>query len=433
MGWTDENERYKRRHTADPVKKGDQRRQGAPDRDRILHSSSFRRLDGVTQVADPLEGVLHNRLTHSLKVAQIARRLAEYAAQKCPAEVSAQGGVDPEIADAAGLAHDIGHPPFGHVTDHTLDGLLKQHGCLEGFEGNAQSFRVLTSLAIRRTEHRGLDLSRAALCAVTKYPWARDQGGEQGKRAKKWGFYKSEEADFVWSRQYLRDSENQTLEAALMDLADDIAYSVHDAEDFYRAGLVPLDQLSAVGSAEHSRFSESIPEPLRKPLEGVLITCPVDEPYQGTQQQRAKLRTWTSTLIQRFLLSVEISRDDKLPVIIPQDRRDEIEALKKLTRHYVIDRASLRGQQRGHRKIVEDLFAIYHEAIVRGEWELLPPRFGEELRGGLGTLFHDDMAETQRQARLAADIIACMTDTQALKLHQRLTGANPGAFADSYE
>lgn len=126
------------------------------DRDRILYTPEFLRLAEVTQVVGPEEAeVFHNRLTHSLKVAQVARRLAEKLVQDQPRQAAAAGGIDPDVTEAAALAHDIGHPPFGHLAEEELDRLLTAANFADGFEGNAQSFRVVTKLAARRLRYRG--------------------------------------------------------------------------------------------------------------------------------------------------------------------------------------------------------------------------------------------------------------------------------------
>ena len=169
----------------------DQRTDGQRDRDRILHSSALRRLAGVTQVALANERyVFHNRLTHTLKVAQVARRLAEYAIVDQGDAASSLGGIDPDVVEAAALAHDLGHPPFGHIAERVLDELVRKTGNSNGFEGNPQSFRTVTRLALRHEGFPGLNLTRATLNAILKYPWLRETGG--GLRERKWGAYSSE-------------------------------------------------------------------------------------------------------------------------------------------------------------------------------------------------------------------------------------------------
>ena len=172
---------------------------GQRDRDRILHSSAFRRLAGVTQVVSSNEDshLLHNRLTHSMKVAQVARRLAERMLLVQPEEAAAVGGIDPDVVEAAALAHDLGHPPFGHVGEKALDAAAKST-LTDAFEGNAQSFRIVTKISIRNTADHGLNLSRATLNAMLKYPWLRGSGGT--KEEKKWSVYYTEAPEFEFAR-----------------------------------------------------------------------------------------------------------------------------------------------------------------------------------------------------------------------------------------
>ncbi|KAB1128349.1 dNTP triphosphohydrolase, partial [Micromonospora sp. AMSO12t] len=148
------------------------------DRDRIVASPFFARLNGVTQVVSPGgSGLLvHNRLTHSLKVAQVARAIAErLTADEAHRDLLEKlGGCDPDVVEAAALAHDLGHPPFGHLGERVLDRLARQRlGLTDGFEGNAQSYRIVTSTEIRGAATTGLDLTAAVRAALLKYPWTR--------------------------------------------------------------------------------------------------------------------------------------------------------------------------------------------------------------------------------------------------------------------
>lgn len=204
-------ERNDRRHNAAD---GDQRDPFQRDRDRILYSSAFRRLSGVTQIVrSGEEDVFHNRLSHSIKVAQVGRRLAERCLADQPDE-SAHWGLHAEVVEAACLAHDLGHPPFGHVGEQALNELVEANGDSEGFEGNAQSFRIVTKLSVRFENVSGIDLTRATLAALLKYPWVRDEKEE--KKKKKWSVFQSEVEDFDFAKELLR-GEARTLEAELMD------------------------------------------------------------------------------------------------------------------------------------------------------------------------------------------------------------------------
>jgi len=187
----DHDMRNSRRHTIASEKKTDSTDSRTPaqkDRDRLLYTSSLRRLAQVTQVvAAEVSHVFHNRLTHSFQVAQVGRRLAERLLSVHGETVLLSDGLDPDVVEAACYAHDLGHPPFGHIAEEELNSLAGAG--IDGFEGNAQSFRIITKLAQHSSLHRGLDLTRATLAAVLKYPW---RLGENPEKTNKWGAYRSE-------------------------------------------------------------------------------------------------------------------------------------------------------------------------------------------------------------------------------------------------
>jgi dGTPase len=197
---------------------GDGRTGSQRDRDRILYSAPFARLAEITQVVSPEFGyVFHNRLTHSLKVGQIARRISERCLREQPNEASLLG-VDPDSAEAAGLAHDLGHPPFGHIAEYELDRLLRNSGLTDGYEGNAQSFRIVTRLAASDARDdtdnpiMGLNLTHRTLNGILKYPWP--SGSPHSPR--KWGYYDSERDIFEWVRRGQRQLERHAI-AEIMD------------------------------------------------------------------------------------------------------------------------------------------------------------------------------------------------------------------------
>jgi dGTPase len=398
------------------------------DRDRLLYCNALRRLAGVTQVTSPMEGdVVHNRLTHTLKVAQVARRLAErLLIETDPERVRAIGGIDPEVVEAAALAHDLGHPPFGHVGERELDRLLGEQD-EEGYEGNAQSFRIVTKLAVHSEAHLGLNLTRATLDALLKYPWLKAQRPD----ARKWGAYATELEDFQWVRGPAASIEARGIEAQIMDWADDITYAVHDVDDFYRAGIIPM-HLLARDDEERAQFLAStrarwamthparieIWERFADAFAHIMRLMPIRRPYTGTRTEQALLSRIRSGLITRFInapVIVEPDGQGGARLEIPDDIQAEVATLKALDWFYVIESSAYRSQQQGFRRIVRELFQVFCEDSAG---ELIPNWLGAEL----------DPDATP--ARRAADILGALSDVQALRMYHRLSGLTPGSVRD---
>lgn len=415
--------------------RGDNRERARRDRDRILHSMEFQRLGGVTQVASPAEApISHSRLTHTLKVAQIARGIADLLNHDQRDEARALGGVNADIAEAAALAHDLGHPPFGHIAEQALDDLLEAETA-SGFEGNCQSFRIVTKLSIRRKSSQGLDLTAGTLNGILKYPVNRS-GANSRKKA---GAYESERQEFQWARS-LTPGHERSAEAEIMDWADDIAYSVHDLEDFYKAGLIPLERLVNVPEERRRflaamfdrwrtigrEFTPSESEALEIVGEELLACLDVTEEYWGTRDQRGRVRAMTSYLIDRYIRAIRLNvpeqADDKRVWIAPQQKM-EVTILKELTWVYVIENPTLSRLQYGKRRIIESLFHAFLDARP-SERSILPVRCQEELLG----VDHND---TSTRMRIIADALCALTDSEAIRIYRSLVGTESMLILDN--
>ena len=413
------------------------------DRDRVLYSSAFQRLAHVTQVVSADEThIFHNRLTHSLQVAQVARRIAEFLASegsdhhKVRDDKGTLIDVNPDVCEAAALCHDLGHPPYGHITEELLQELTLENGLTDSFEGNAQSFRIVNKLSSLDISCPGLDLTRATLNAILKYPWMKRQNTGKRKR-NKWGAYASERREFEWARELTPNHEfEQCIEAAIMDWADDVTYSVHDLEDFYRAGLIPLDRLG-VDSRERQRFLDSILErekdllpysenAIEEKLKDLTETWTELKPYEGGSTQRKLVRTMSSQLIGQYVRCVSCKWSDEKSehvLDIPKEKRLEVFILKQLTWHYVILRSSLSTQQAGQKHVIRTLFGIFNSALnSTSALGIFPHFYREELLE-----LRQKEKSLKSQLRVVVDFLSSMTEKQALTMFQQLTGSSLGS------
>jgi len=429
-----------------PKTSGDDRDDFQHDRDIILYSTALQRLSGITQVVSAETGhVFHNRLTHSLQVAQVGRRLAEKLQLKQP-ELTRHYEINPDAVEAACLAHDLGHPPFGHLAESTLNTLAGN--AVEGFEGNAQSFRIVAELAFRSEEYSGLNLTYRTLRGVLKYPWTYPNRPSWKKN--KWGAYTSELPVFEHA---VGDSNGglvaRAAEAELMDWADDLTYAIHDVEDFYRAGLIPLHllrpaQKGSTPLAERTRFLDYVwaktNEDEIEELHGIsqsdldeifgdllFVSFKLQTPFEGTKADRTRLRIFTSRLVGRFINGLTLAEPGgKQAVVRDRDREKEVAVLKQLTWFYVIEAAGLAVQQHAQRQMIKYLFNVFmHETNLRVS-RLLPPYYRERLQDvikahGPGTLAN---------RRVVIDLIAGMTESQAAAVYQRLNGIVLGSALD---
>ncbi|GAA2807578.1 dNTP triphosphohydrolase [Saccharopolyspora taberi] len=492
------------------------------DRDRVSSSAFFARLGGVTQVVSPSGSglLLHNRLTHSLKVANVARALAERLLRD-PANADALsrlGGLDGDVVEAAALGHDLGHPPFGHLGEAVLDRLARERFALpDGFEGNAQSFRIVSRIDVRGIEAEGLDLTAAVRAALLKYPWtrlARPQPHPRHMPSPPRGASEPEEAPGTGSAKFscyiteLDDMQDcraafagriedwqQTVEASIMDTADDIAYAIHDVEDFHRVGILQhttvsheltawLGQFAEFGTLTDAELAAASSRPglslerLRRRLKAKdawiaddeafvsavkkvvanlvtkLLEVPFDRSKQAEQAVAAFSGEWTRRLVEGIRLD-EHPTTRSGHVALAVEQWHEVQVLKFVHRRFVLQRPDLALHQRGQDRLLTKLVeALDNWLIDRSEAARLPYRLRDlfdgardELRA-LQTDAPDALvrpgetlpsgAERERhlermaRGRAVIDFVASLTDEQAAALLEALSGRTTQLWSDTF-
>lgn len=386
----------------------------ARDRARVLHSSSLRRLAAKTQVLSPTAGLdfARNRLTHSLEVAQVGRELATSL------------GLDPDVVDTACLSHDLGHPPFGHNGERALDEWSRDVG---GFEGNAQTLRVLTRLEPKvfggDDRPYGLNLTRASLDATCKYPWGLADGVLEPGGRRKFGYYEDDFPVFAWLRDGRPDGQ-RCIEAQVMDLADDIAYSVHDFEDAIVAGFIDVTALSA--RADHDGLVAAMSawvgdgyahDELVAAFDRLQATEFWVDRWDGGRRAHARLKNLASQLIGRFAAAATRATREAHPqsalaryhadVVVPREVEVEIAALKGVTAAFVMaanERRPVYVQQR-------ELLTELADVLLWSAPTNLDVVFAADWRAA-----QDDAA----RVRVVLDQVASLTDQSAIAWHERL-------------
>ncbi len=376
------------------------------DRARVIHSAALRRLAAKTQVAVPWENDFQRtRLSHSLECAQIGRELGESL------------GADPDLLETACLSHDMGHPPFGHNGEEALAEVAAPCG---GFEGNAQSFRLLTRIEAKTVDSNGksmgLNLTRASLDAATKYPWA------SAENPRKFGVYDDDVEIFNWVRQGA-PAGRKCIEAQIMDWSDDCAYSVHDFEDAIFAGQVTVKNFDSDFDILYAEMTNSYGSDATKDEAAAALTrlqqlsCwPID--FDRSHRSLARLKDTASQLIGRFVLSAELETrkvhgDGPLTrysanLEIPREQKIEVDFLKSVAGHYLISASASQERYAKQQIVIHELVEMLFTAAPK---ELDP-------------IFEDDwkVATTDAQRlRVVVDQIASLTDPGAYALHAHLS------------
>ena len=376
------------------------------DRARVIHSASLRRLAAKTQVAVPWENDFQRtRLSHSLECAQIGRELGESL------------GADPDLLETACLSHDLGHPPFGHNGEEALADVAKDFG---GFEGNAQSFRLLTRIEAKTVDEDGttvgLNLTRASLDAATKYPWPR------AINPRKFGVYDDDVEIFNWMRQGA-PSDRKCIEAQIMDWSDDCAYSVHDLEDAIFVGQVKVDKFERDFDILHKEMRDSYGSTATKEeaaaaLERLQQLSCWPRYYDGSHRSLARLKDSTSQLIGRFVLAAELETRKvhgngplsryEADLVIPREQEIEVDFLKAVAGHYLINAAISQERYAKQQIVIKELVEMLHKHAATA----------------LDSIFAKDWERSSDEAsrmRIIIDQVASLTDPGAYALHARLS------------
>lgn len=486
------------------------------DRDRLVASPFFARLAGVTQVVSAGgSALLHNRLTHSLKVAQVARAIAErlVADADAAALLDALGGCDPDVAEAAALGHDLGHPPFGHLGEQVLDRIARnRYGLADGFEGNAQTFRIVTTTEAGGPTPRGLNLTAAVRAALLKYPWARlhqphphpsgmpvpprgaaEPAAAPGSGSAKFSVYATELAELTASRAPFADRIEywqQTVEASVMDLADDTAYAIHDLQDFHRIGVLQHAEVATeLGHwlsrrAELARLADSeVVDQHRKPgrsledlrrrlhakdswisdddafadavarvrteLVDELLGIPFDGSVEAEQATARFSARWTARLVDGALAtSVPSPRTGHVTLRTAQWH--EVQVLKFVHRRFVLLRPDFALHQRGQASLVTmlvdalDAWLTDREEATRlprrlhdlvelahAEYSAIARDAPELLIGATGEPVRGaDAVRSLARGRAVIDFVAALTDKQAGAMLDAISGRSAQPWSE---
>lgn len=407
--------------------------EGYPQRDdfqrdyaRILYSSAFRRLQGKMQILGiETSAFFRNRLTHSLEVAQIAKGIRMLIDEKVFKRKSNLS--DLFLLDAAALAHDIGHPAFGHKGERVLSSLLNQVDKNLYFEGNAQNYSVLRRLEKKDPTFMGLNLTYRTMLAINKYIVKEGTTNHNGKVVKKF-MYKD---DFEFLNEF-REKNNllqkRTLDVQIIEIADDIAYAVHDLEDGLSQGYFNIDEILYELNVEDNDFTNEERNKASKQMSAIVEdarkTAKNSCSYKNLQEYSQVFRKYlTSKLTHHFMNDIELKEVSKKEAEEHGTIKDSYELklgesyplckilskkiYKCVTRHPDIAIYESRGA-----KVIKELFNIYSNPDINIKWQLLPPDYRP--------ITQDDKEDKSTYAKVASDYIAGMMDTFAIETYERL-------------
>lgn len=386
------------------------------DKGRIIHSGSFRRLQGKTQVfAAGERDFYRTRLTHSLEVAQLGRGMSS--------ELEGEFHPDPDLVEAICLAHDIGHPPFGHYGEEQLHNKMIDHG---GFGANPQNIRIATVLETNY-EPGGFDLTRATLDGLIKYPSLFDK--ERNSHDSNFTYREDEEL-LDWVKYEVEDRSRKPIEGQIADWADEITYCVNDIEDTYRAGLLNFVEMRARAMEISIKAKEVLKKKGHKDIPSITDSPAIIDKAKefevelmeesDLRARKIKLKTWTSKTIKFLKNRCKIEHTHpgeksvryRYTLKIPEDARALAAIYKTTARVLVFDDPRVVTLEHKGSRILLALFDAFRE-----DHTLLPKDY-QQLR----------MKARYSYERIIADFVSGMTDTYAYDYYKRLFEPDSGSF-----
>ncbi|KAF0153160.1 MAG: deoxyguanosinetriphosphate triphosphohydrolase [Ignavibacteria bacterium] len=381
------------------------------DRDRIIHSSEFRRLQGKTQVFLPGEyDFYRTRLTHSIEVAQIGRSICNYLCATQTDILTESYYIDSDLVEAICLAHDLGHPPFGHAGERTLNKLMKKYG---GFEGNGQTLRLVTEIFYRRDDqHRGLNPSRAFLDGILKYKATfsdfknPDNHFIYDKDRKYLDFVFGKTKYRTWLKTANQLNDFKSIECQIMDWADDTAYAINDLVDSISGGFITISKLSQWQNEQeltelHISILEEIIDWIKKGNYKARFGAQIGFFIRSCKLKKRK--TFMDKYTNRYKYNLEI----------PLEILERAKLYKKISIDLVFHSSALHQIEFKGNSMIEGIFNLFEKNYVTalGGTKLLPD-------------FNDKIIRKEKnkkmRARMICDYIAGSTDSYATRMYRRL-------------
>lgn len=392
------------------------------DRDRVIFSHAFRRLQSKTQVFQSGEyDFYRTRLTHSIEVARIGRSICEYLQSKCTPILSDKKCIDPDLLEAVGISHDLGHPPFGHIGERKLNELMAPFG---GFEGNAQTLRILTELIYARQDGpRGMRPTRAFLDGILKYKKLFSEASTSDSFPENHFIYddQKERRDFVLgdipSEQIDTINDFKSIECQIMDWADDTAYCTHDILDGIKAGFLTVQRIEkwaegkSIGPVENACLEDLIDVIKKERVEAVFglkighfIRACTLAPTENFMTERT----------QRYAYNLRIH-----PEIVQESKLYKSIALDLIFKSPLLQQIEFKGG-----KILENLWEALDDnylKTIKRPLNILPEPIHQWVRGE---------GDPAKRARTICDFLANLTDLEAIRLYRRLFDPEFGSIRD---